>query len=91
MQLQRASRGVSFFGVDRVECLRHLGVYLWVRADSGSGREQLVVREVLLNASEDNASELLVAETALPQGARLGGHLVATPALRRLVLLPCAP
>ena len=87
MQSPRASRSVSFVGADRVESLRHLGAYLRSRTDSGSGREQFVAREVPAHASEDNASELLVAKTALPQGARLGEHRVATLTLRRLVLL----
>ena len=78
MQSPRASRSVRFLDADRAESLRHLGVYLWARADSGSGREQPVAREVPAYASEDNASELLVVETALPQGARL------------LCLTPCA-
>ena len=44
MQLPRASRGVSLFGADRMEPPPPR-LYLWARADSGSGRERLVVRE----------------------------------------------
>ena len=72
MQSPRASRSVRFLDADRAESLRHLGVYLWARADSGSGREQLVVREVLSDASEENASDLIIAVIAPPQCARLG-------------------